>query len=447
MCRMEQEDSVQNSENLTYENTLNKPLKPLSTVLIMVCIYIFLIIERPWESIRYLEGWPIERVFAIVMIIIAFLNHKFKIVSSPTNKWVYGLLLLHFILSPFAFDTGFAFEQGVEYAKMVVLYLLMLSVADDEESLKILIKAYVFSTMLYAAHSLWEYHNGRYVWRMGISRMIGVDETFNDPNSFGASIVLSFPFAYALLRTELSTKMRKLYYAYFFLAVTCVVLTGSRTSFVALISLALFFVVVQKGKRFFVIATTALALSSVVWFVMPAEKQERIRTLWDSEAGPANAHASADGRMVGWKASWRMFKQTPFTGVGAGGKNYVGYRLNNQVDDGARSGNQSHILYGEVLAEFGIFGAFAFAGLIASIFKINNFLRRTVQTNQVQTNQVQTFSAILPNAIIAGLLLLLVFGIGGHNFYRPLWLWLAAWSGVLLRVTTVQYSLFNEDGR
>lgn len=420
---------MQNSENLTYENTLNKPIKPLSTVLIMVCIYMFLVIERPWESIRYLEGWPIERVFAIVMIIIAFLNQKLKIVSSPTNKWVYGLLLLHFILSPFAFNTGFALDQGVEYAKMVVLYLMMLSVADDEDSLKILIKAYVFSTMLYAVHSLWEYSNGRHVWRMGISRMIGVDATFSDPNSFGASIVLSLPFAYALLRTELSTKVRKLYYAYFFLAVTCVVLTGSRTSFVALISLVLLFVAVQKGKRLFVIAAVTLTLTGIVWSVMPAEKQERIRTLWDSEAGPANAQASADGRMIGWKASWRMFKQTPFTGVGAGGNNYVGYRMNNQVDDGERSAHQSHILYGEVLAEFGIFGAFAFAGLIASIFRINNFLRRTVQNNQVLT-----FSDILPNAILAGLLLLLVFGIGGHNFYRPLWLWLAAWSGVLLNL-------------
>lgn len=416
------------SEAIPVENRLDTA-KPMSAVLMMVCVYIFLVIERPWESIRYLEGIPIERVCAIAMILVAIFNQRFRIISAPTNKWVYSLLLLHFILAPFAFNTGFALEQGVEYAKMVVLYLLMLSVADDEESLKILVKAYVFSTMLYAVHSLWEYYNGRHVWRMGISRMIGADATFNDPNSFGASIVLSLPFVYALLRTELSNKLRKIYYAYFGIAVICVVLTGSRTSFVALISLCLLFVAVQKGKRLFVIAAVTLALTGIVWSVMPAEKQNRIRTLWDSEAGPENAQQSADGRMIGWKASWRMFKQTPFTGVGAGGKNYVGYRMDNQVDDGERSAHQSHILYGEVLAEFGIFGAFVFAGLIASVFKINNFLRRTVQNNQVQT-----FSDILPNAILAGLLLLLVFGIGGHNFYRPLWLWLAAWSGVLLNL-------------
>lgn len=401
--------------------------KPLSIVLIMVCIYIFLVIERPWESIRYLEGLQIERVYAILLIITAFLQHKFKIISSPTNKWVYGLLVLHFLLAPFAFNPEFAVDQGIEYAKMVVLYLLMLSVADDEESLKILVKAYVFSTMLYALHSLWEYHNGRHVYKMSISRMVGVDSTFNDPNSFGATIVLSLPFVYALLRSELSKQLRRFYYLYFALAVTCVVLTGSRTSFAALMVLSAVWVLIQKGKRKVVILITALMTMAVVWSVMPEEKQERFRTLWDDEAGPANARESADGRMAGWKASWRMFKQQPFTGVGAGGKNYIGYRLLHRVDDGEPSPNQSHFLYGEVLAELGLFGAALFLGLIFSIWRCCRWARSYLPKNPDD----DPFLANLAGAILAALLLLLVFGIGGHNFYRPLWLWLAAWSGTL----------------
>jgi O-antigen ligase len=401
--------------------------KPLSAVLIMVCIYIFLVIERPWESIRYLEGLQIERVYAILFIIIAFLQHKFKIVSSPTNKWVYGLLALHFLLAPFAFNPEYSVDQGIEYAKMVVLYLLMLSVADDEESLKILVKAYIFSTILYALHSLWEYSNGRHVWRMGIARMVGVDSTFNDPNAFGATIVLSLPFVYALLRSELSKHLRRAYYLYFALAVACVVLTGSRTSFVALLVLCLIWVLIQQGKRKLLILVTALMTMALVWNVMPDEKQERFRTLWDDEAGPANARASADGRMAGWKASWRMFKQQPFTGVGAGGKNYIGYRLLHQVDDGEPSAHQSHILYGEVLAEFGLFGAGLFLGLIFSIWRCCRWARSYLRKN----TDDDPFPANLAGAILTALVLLLVFGIGGHNFYRPLWLWLAAWSGAL----------------
>jgi hypothetical protein len=35
---------------------------------------------------------------------------------------------------------------------------------------------------------------------------------------------------------------------------------------------------------------------------------------------------------------------------------------------------------------------------------------------------------------MASLLLLLLLGLAGHNFYRGLWLWMAAWSGSLVLI-------------
>lgn len=417
------------SDSLTYQGEYQfRNKKTLSVVLIMVCIYIFLYIERPWETIRYLHNIPIERVYAICMILVAFLHHKFKIVSSPTNKWVYGLLALHFVLSPFAFNPGDAVDQSIEYAKMVVLYLLMLSVADDEESLKLLVKVFAFSMLFYMLHSLWEYHNGRHQVRMGISRMVGAD--FSDPNGFGASVVLSLPFVYALLRTEATTLFRSLYYLYFVLAVVCVVLTGSRSAFIALIFMLLLWVLVQQGKRRIKMLVAAALSVGVLWVSMPAEKQERIRTLWDEEAGPANAHESAEGRLIGWNVSWEMFKQKPFTGVGVGGKNFIGYRMAHHIDEeGKESPTQSHILYGQVLAEQGVWGALLFCGLVISVAR-SAFVSRRRKNQEFETR----FTRLLGGSILISLLLLLVLGFGGHNFYRPLWLWLAAWSGSLLMI-------------
>ena len=415
------------TDNQPYHNLYQQEgKKPLSIVLIMVCAYIFLYIERPWETIRHLNNVPIERVYAICMILVAFLHHKFKIVSSPTNKWVYGLLALHFILSPFAFNPSDSFDQSVEYAKMVVLYLLMLSVADDEESLRILVKVYVLSMLFYLLHSLWEYHNGRHQVRMGISRMVGAD--FADPNGFGASVVLSLPFVYSLLKTEISIKFRNFYYFYFIVAVICVVLTGSRSAFIALISLLLLWVFAHQGKRRIKMLIAAVLSISTLWICMPAEKQERIRTLWDEEAGPRNAHESAEGRLIGWNVSWEMFKQKPFTGVGVGGKNFIGYRMAHHIDeDGQESPTQSHILYGQVLAEQGVFGALFFCGLVISVAR-SAFVSRRQKKQELET---PCFTMLLGGAILISLLLLLILGFGGHNFYRPLWLWLAAWSGTL----------------
>ena len=47
---------------------------------------------------------------------------------------------------------------------------------------------------LYMLHSVWEYKNGRHVFRMAIARLVGVDKTMGDPNTFGATIVYTLPF-------------------------------------------------------------------------------------------------------------------------------------------------------------------------------------------------------------------------------------------------------------
>lgn len=394
----------------------------------MVCIYLFLYIERPWESIRHLEGVRIERYFAILMLIVAFLNRKFLIVRSPTNKYIYGLLLIHFLLAPFAFNPMDAVGAGIEYSKMVILYMLILSVVEDELSLKIVVKAFVFSMMFYALHSLWEYHNGRYEYRMGISRMVGVDSTFNDPNAFGASIVLSLPFVYALLRTDASHWFKRLYYGYFGIAVICIVLTGSRSAFAALLFLCILGIASQKRPRKYKIFAVALPAVILLWSVMPQEKQDRIRTLWDSKAGPASAQESAEGRLVGFRISWRMFLAEPITGVGAGGNNYINYRMAHNIhEDGHENPSQAHNLYGQVLAEFGIPGAVFFSGLVFCLISTSWSVRSVLAANDL----TGSFSYFVANAIILAVLLLLFLGFGGHNFYRPLWLWLAAWVGSL----------------
>jgi len=419
-----------------------------SIVLVMVCAYLFLIILRPWESISYLHGIRIEFPFAVMMISVAILAGKFRIVRSPTNKWVYGLLGLHFLLAPFAFNQAFAVDIGIFYAKLVVLYLLMLSVADNERALKLLVTVFVFSMMLYTVHSLWEFYNGRHVYRMGMVRMVGVGGYLSDPNAFGASLVLSFPFVYALLRTETRKTIRMLYYGYFGLGIYCLILTGSRSASLAFVFLLLIWLLVQKGRKKLLAVVFIFLGFGILWTYMPEDKQERIQTLWDEDVGPVGAHMSAEGRMIGWKVSWEMFKREPLTGVGAGGGNFIGYRTTNHIDeflgieDQHNPYSQSHTLYGQVLAEQGILGAILFTGLVFSIGKSAFVARRRVLGKE----NMPGFFNYLSGAIITSLLLLLFLGIGGHNFYRPLWLWLAAWSGALLNIVQGGQDV-SADGR
>lgn len=409
---------MQNSENLTNENTLSKPLKRLSTVLIMVCIYMFLVIERPWESIRYLEGIKIEFPYALLLIAAAVLHGRFYIKGVRTDKWVFALFGLHFLLAPFAYIPKEAIDTGIDYGKLVVLYILMLSVCDDELDLQALAKAFVISMMIYVLHSFWQYTNGRHVYRMGIVRMIGADYTNNDPNTFGASVVLSFPITWAVMRHEVNKWMKRACIAYLFLGVTCIILTGSRSSLVTLLFLCILYVLSQKSKRRFQLGIILIISTLSLWSVMPENKKERMRTLWDENAGPKNAHESAEGRTKGYKAGLAMFKEHPLTGIGTGRENFLRYRVDKV--DGMRE--QAHNLAGEVLGEMGIFGVITFLGLIVCTIR---------QFRKAQSKATPgTFLHMFAGAGFLTVLLLIFFGIGGHNFYRPLWLWLAAFSSL-----------------
>ena len=113
---------------------------------------------------------------------------------------------------------------------------------------------------LYLLHSFREYLGGRYTYRMGISRMIGVDTTLGDPNSFGASIVFSLPLVMAFWKAGTGGKYSKpMLASYVGLASLCVLLTGSRSSFVGLL---VWFMIVIWGTRYRFLALAAFAVAA-----------------------------------------------------------------------------------------------------------------------------------------------------------------------------------------
>lgn len=415
-------------------------LKKKSFLLTVVCGYIFLITDRPWESVSYLYGMRIQFVYAIFMIVVAGVTGRLFIKKARTNFWVFGLLVIHFLFAPFSFSSAASMSQGFEYFKIVLLYTLMVSAVDDDADLRVLLRAYVLSVVFFSLHSLWEYHNGKFVYRMGIVRMVGVGEVSSSPNGFGATLVLSIPLAYVLARCDLNKWIRRVSWGHLLVLVpVCVVLTGSRSAFVAMIFCVLgYFLSMGGWKKYLTVCLAVLAMAGG-WHLMPADKQERIESIWNKDVGPANAHESAQGRIEGMIISMRMFSENPLTGVGAGKENYLGYR-----SAMGESAFQAHVLYGEVLSEFGLVGGFLFVGLVAAIWRWNLFVRRLIPPH---ARGDQQFCRCFAGAMIMVLLLLLILGLAGHNFHRNIWLFLAAWTSNLVDISTRYSDGFFVDSK
>src|SRR5262249_11548965 len=125
------------------------------------------------------------------------------------------------------------------YFKLLVFYVLIVLVVNDERMLKKLLLAFLVVMAIYLMHSLREYKAGRHTFRMGIPRMIGVDKSLGDPNSFGASIVYALPFVTPFWVCNPSRRLRWFLAGYVALSFLCVGLTGSRSSLLGLLLWAL----------------------------------------------------------------------------------------------------------------------------------------------------------------------------------------------------------------
>src|SRR5260370_30234020 len=185
------------------------------------------------------------------------------------------------------------------YFKMVVFFLLFMLVIHDEKSLRRFLLAFLAIMFLYMAHSLREYIGGRYTFRMGISRMIGVDKSLGDPNSFGASIVYALPFVVPFWLDKPSRWLRAFLISYVGLSLVCIGLTGSRSSFVGLL-LCCLMVVMRRGRRWSMLFAAVVA-APMLWFALPPSLQNRFETIVNPEVGPANAQSSAMDRIEGLK--------------------------------------------------------------------------------------------------------------------------------------------------
>jgi O-antigen ligase len=261
---------------------------------------------------------------------------------------------------------------------------------------------------LYLTHSLREYLAGRHTYRMGIARMIGVDKTLGDPNSFGASIVFVLPFVTALWRAGVGGRSGKIALTGFTgLAVLCLLLTGSRSSLLGLVVWAGLVTLRMKQRWLFLAA--GLAAAPVVFLALPESLQTRFETIVNPEVGPENARQSGEGRIAGFFTGLELLARSPVSGVGPGAWRPA-----------TGSSIESHNLYGQLLGELGALGALGFAAILAG-FWLN--LRRVAAIRREHPEWADDLVFQVASAVGTAVLLLLFLGMFGHNLFRFSWLW------------------------
>ncbi|MCE5268533.1 MAG: O-antigen ligase family protein [Planctomycetaceae bacterium] len=382
-------------------------------MLLLLGGYLWLFLHRPFEIWHWLGDLRIERVYMIITCLYWLVLAEKGWISNRLNVALtlfWGVVLASCFFSPF--------DSNVEgYLKISLLYLLLITTVRNERDLRFIIVMFLIAMGLYMGHSFREYLCGRYIFRMGIARMIGVDETYSDPNTFSASILYSLTLVYPAWDLARRPWHRRLLMAYVGLSVICILLTGSRSAFVGLCALVLVATLLSQYRL--KIAVALVVAAPVVWLMLSDSLQNRFLTLIDPSYGPANAQVSAESREQGWLDGVKMWQEHPMLGVGPGCFPQArGYPL------------ESHQLYGQVLGELGTLGAITF-GLVVLAFFANYF--QLLRVSRAQPWIRGTFPAKLIQAITLTVILLLLMGFGGHNLYRYTWVWFGAFQAIALR--------------
>jgi hypothetical protein len=242
---------------------------------------------------------------------------------------------------------------------------------------------------------------------MGIARLIGVDTSLGDPNSFGASIVYALPLIVPFWRCNPSRLLRLFLLGYFALSGVCIGLTGSRSSLVGMVLCVA--VMVLKSRWRWRLAVLGLLSAPMLWAALPPELQNRFETIIHPEVGPANAAVSGQARVEGIRIGLALWGQYPATGCGPGAWKLASGSL-----------IESHNLYGQLLGEMGTLGALAFGAILAGFWCNVRWIRRAYRQHP---EWGQDFLYHTANAIGFAVLLLLFEGNFGHNLFRFSWLW------------------------
>lgn len=371
--------------------------------------YMWLFIHRPFEVWPWIGAFHVERVYMLATIAYwAFCAPKTWI-PCRSHFAVFLLAITFFFASQFGSYATFAYVEN--WFKVLVFYVLLVTSVRDQRDLKLLVTGFVCLTAIYELHSLREYFNGRGVYRMGTWRMVGVDLTRNDPNSFGATVNYALPFLLPAW-TLAHTKWQYLtIIAFAVLAATCIILTGSRSSFAALLVLLLIASMVSKYR--WRILPLLIILPPIVWASLSGNLQDRYMSLIDPSKGVGAAQESAEGRTASFWYGMNSFAENPLFGAGLGS-----YR--------AKTGFATHNIYNQAMGELGFFGLLVLLGFAWAFF--GDFLEaRRLLADKDDRDSLFLYRICV--AASASCLLLFLLGWGGHNLMRYNWLWFGGFSG------------------
>ena len=310
----------------------------------------------PWEdSITVAALGSVARLMGLVLA--AFWAATVLVEGQFRKPHLFHVLVLLFFLWNFVSvfwspDTSATVQRIKTYGQIFLLLLIYWDVFKEPKELIAGIQAYVFGAYVLIVNTIYNYVQGNvsvaYEGRYSATGVNAVDLTL--------ILMLGLPVAMQLFFSNVQNKqnilMRIVYLAYIPLAIFAILLTGSRTSLIAVIPFGFYLVgtrQISSSTKLLVVSILIVSLLALIPFI-PSTIVTRLSTL-----GSSIEARDLGGRVELWMEALQVFSAHPITGLGSG-------TLDSAI------GSAAHNTFVSVLAETGMVGFGLFLLILAIVF-------------------------------------------------------------------------------
>jgi probable O-glycosylation ligase (exosortase A-associated) len=324
--------------------------------LFTVCLFF-----RPYELFEALSWTTSAALIIAILTLVAYLPTQIKLEGTLTFRsrevdFALILLFLAVISIPMSLDSARSVKATIEFAKVVVIFVVLVNAVRTENRLRALVWLVLIASCVVSGFAVSDYVHGR----MNLSglRIQGViGGIFSNPNDLALHLVMMVPIAAGLVLATRNRVARVLYSALVILFLFAIVATFSRGGFLGIIGVVTVFIWRATRRRRLLILGAGICLVIAFIALAPRDYLSRLSTTDD---------ASAIARQDEFKRSSLLILRHPLLGVGI--DNYPLY---------SNFEHATHNAYTQVGSELGV------AAMTIYILLLFTALRRIRKTQKL----------------------------------------------------------------
>jgi hypothetical protein len=333
----------------------------------------------------------------VVLVFVAVLGTRMILHKKPFIHRIPELMMLVYLLVQAAssalgsFVVELPFKQILDQFKDFLIVLIIVQLAEDEQTWKNAQWVIIWSAALVAALAWFQFATNNYEFTFiglanGLSDAtdagigyVRASGQVTEPNYFGQVLIMVYPLALYRFLAPTARQGKLVGLILTSLILGTIILTYSRATFLSA-TLLTALILRERGINLFKVGFVTLALLVVLMPILPQGYIERVVSIGELKGGREQSEESFRGRYGEATVALLMFQDHPVLGIGYSlyPENYLIYSEKLGIDPRA-SDRQAHSFYLEIAAETGIAGIVAFTAMIGSIFGSLAWSRRQLR--------------------------------------------------------------------